>query len=192
MKAYYLFPVALLAIASCGSTKSLPALTPVQVETTQTVETKQLEAPPQKVDYSEYMVRMMEPRNVFVTTPLAADIKVLSTTRIKYTETAAFAEVDLKEDITKNIPSYKNIAYAKAAALYNADILISPSFVIETVDDHLQITVFGYPAVYSNFRKATKEDMEISEKSDTKVVEDFDPKDVAGEPKSVVIFDNDK
>lgn len=154
MKALYLFPLALLAAVSCGTSKNVPQQT----------------AAPSASGASDLVL------NSVITAPLAADITVADK-KIKYKETAAFVNVDISGDITGNLPAYKQIAYAKALASNDADILVAPSFIVETTSGRLEVTVYGYPARYTNFRRASSDDINMSKQTNASVATDFASKD---------------
>ena len=59
------------------------------------------------------------------------------------------------------MPELKKIALSKAAKIYDADLLVGTIIDVITNDAGLlEITVSGYPAKYTNFRNATKTDIE--------------------------------
>ena len=59
------------------------------------------------------------------------------------------------------MPELKKIALSKATKLYDADLLVGTIIDVITNDAGLlEITVSGYPAKYTNFRNATKTDIE--------------------------------
>ncbi len=111
------------------------------------------------VDYKESSARNLEPVHSVMTAPLMADLKV-SGGRISYTETEAFALYPVTQDIVKFIPDFKKVALSRAAKANNADAIIGATVdVITNASGHIEITITGYPAVYTNFRNATMEDI---------------------------------
>jgi hypothetical protein len=59
------------------------------------------------------------------------------------------------------MPEFKKIALSKAAKIHDADLLVGTIIDVITNDAGLlEITVSGYPAKYTNFRNATKTDIE--------------------------------
>lgn len=119
--------------------------------------------------YSEASARNLEPIVTAVAMPLVVDIKVVGS-RIEYTETEAFANITVTDAIkeygdkfaTEGIAAFKRIALAKAAKAHNVDVIVGATFeVTTTADNHFCIKVCGYPAVYSNFRNASKNDAEL-------------------------------
>lgn len=121
--------------------------------------------------YSEASSRNLEPVITAVAVPVIVDVKVTGK-RISYTETEAFKDITVTAAIqnygdqfaTEGIAAFKRIALAQAAAHYNVDIIFGATFnVVTTADNHFSITVAGYPAVYSNFRNATKADADLLE-----------------------------
>ena len=83
------------------------------------------------------------------------------------------ADLDVKETKvtgsavgrSKETEAVKNMALADAIKKANVDVLVEPSFVIENVGSKSTVTVTGFPATYSNFRKATPADSLMVEAS---------------------------
>jgi len=106
--------------------------------------------------------RNIEPEHLMFTMPFTADLNVIGE-RISHTE--IFRGVaSLNEQSLEN---YRIIALASASKAANADIIIGA--LLETnferrggqITNELQITVTGYPAVYTNFRNIQKDDVWI-------------------------------
>ena len=77
-------------------------------------------------------------------------------------EKEAFAAYTVTPDIVQFIPNFKKVALSCAARAYNADAIIGATVdVITNANGHLEITISGYPAKYTNFRNATSEDMNL-------------------------------
>lgn len=83
--------------------------------------------------------------------PVVADLNVKQE---KVSATLEFLGKEASEAI-------KNKVIGEALKKSNADILIEPSFDIETKGSNSKITVKGFPASYSNFRNATPGDVEL-------------------------------
>lgn len=127
----------------------------------------------QTTDYMESSARVLEPEQSMLLTPLIADLKV-SETKIYYTETEAFANLEVTPTLLKDITGLKKIALSRAARAYNADVLVGSTIDVVTKNQRLVITVSGYPAFYVNFRNAIVKDIEI-----LKSVSKLDTKDGA-------------
>ncbi len=140
MKKILLFAVAAVFIASCSSTEYV---------TTSTT-----------YDYRESSARLLEGSSNFIVTPTIADLEV-SSKKITHIEKDAFANFVVSRSVINNIAAYKRIALGKASKAYDADILLGAEIDVETIDQHLVITVTGYPAVYKKFRNATEKDVEL-------------------------------
>lgn len=127
--------------------------------------------------YNENTARYLQPSISGFVTPVTADLNV-SLTRISHTET--FDNELTKEDfntsakyssdngmsilVSNDSPSIqymKNYTIGQAVKKYGADIIVAPMFEVTTSADYLKITVTitGYPASYSNFRKITEADI---------------------------------
>lgn len=113
-----------------------------------------------EIDYMESSARYMEPFQTVAAMPVVADLKVTEG-RIAYTEKDLLKNYSVTEDLIKIIPGLKSVALCRAAKAHNADVILCPSVdVITTAEGKLEITITGYPAVYSNFRNATGNDIE--------------------------------
>ena len=114
-----------------------------------------------KIAYMESSTENLEPQNMIMTSPMIADLKVIGD-QITYTETEAFKDIEITSRVINAIPNFKRIALCKAARQYNADLIIGATLdVVTNKDGRLEITVIGYPAKYTKFRNATKEDVEL-------------------------------
>ena len=82
--------------------------------------------------------------------PVVADLDVK--------QTKVSATIDFQGKVTKSI---KDKVIGEALKKTNADILIEPSFDIETKGSSSKITVKGFPASYKNFRNASPADVEL-------------------------------
>ena len=117
-----------------------------------------------QVDYMESSARYLEPTQSIMTTPLIADLSVVGG-QISYTETEAFKNYEVTEDLIELVPSFKAIALCHAARAHKADMIIGAMVDVITNDKgRLEITITGYPAKYVNFRNATNNDMELVKK----------------------------
>lgn len=117
-----------------------------------------------RVVYQESSTRTLEPDHYMMTAPLIADV-VVSPDKITYTEKEAYKIFPVTagnaEQIKAMMPELKKIALSKAAKIYDADLLVGTIIDVITNDAGLlEITVSGYPAKYTNFRNATKTDIE--------------------------------
>ena len=140
MRKLLLFCVTIAIVTSCSTTEYV---------TTSTT-----------YDYRESSARLLEGNSNFIVTPTIADLEV-SDTKITHKEKEAFAHFVVTRSVINNIAAYKRIALGKASKAYNADILLGAEIDVETIDNHLVITVTGYPAVYKKFRNATEKDVEL-------------------------------
>ncbi|MBL7985507.1 MAG: hypothetical protein JNM91_10935 [Flavobacteriales bacterium] len=76
------------------------------------------------------------------------------------------ADLDVKEEkvtgtavgSSASLSTVKNLALVDAIKKANADVLVSPSFELETKGRSTTATVTGFPANYRNFRSATPAD----------------------------------
>lgn len=115
--------------------------------------------------YDESTARYLKPEMTGFVTPTAADLHVFET-RISHVEnfpnTLTFGDIQNVNN-SGTIEYFKNYTVAQAVKKHNADVIIAPVFDIKTSEDLLSImvTVYGYPANYVNFRKATTEDLNL-------------------------------
>lgn len=136
--------------------------------------------------YQESTARYVEPSRAGFITPVTADMEISEA----LVENAVEIEVVLKKrDImlirqaeiqgieSPMILSWKKYALAQTLKKYKADDMVSPTFEITPSPDKegvIIVTVIGHTAVYKNYRKATKEDVELiqpflEQKKDLKV-----------------------
>ena len=126
---------------------SIIVFTAVQVTYAQTLESK--------IDYKESSARTLEPNNYIFAAPLIADIQIVGE-RITHTEISAFSEYVVDENILTYISEFKKVALGRALQKYNADALVGTLFnVVTNESGHIEISVSGYPAKYTNFRNIT-------------------------------------
>ena len=122
------------------------------------------------VDYMESSARYLEPSQNIMTTPMIADLQVIGAS-ISYTETEAFKNYEVTEELIKLIPGFKSIALSRAARAHKADVIIGAMVdVITNEQGRLEITITGYPARYTNFRNATNDDIELVKFGQTVIV----------------------
>ncbi len=119
---------------------------------------------PHYVKYDESSAYYLELRGRGFVTPLISDITV-SEQRISFVQEFKnnLSEEDANATFTPAVVQYmKNYTLTQAAIANNADIIVSPLIDVKTSQDYTTITVTltGYPARYTNFRDATKEDFE--------------------------------
>ena len=125
----------------------------------------------ESVTYSESALRTME-----LKTPDAHVLPVVSELEIsqeRITVIVTFDEELSQIDISQGsnsirIKQLKAEALTKAAEQIKCDVLIAPSYQIETKgskDDIIEVTVTGFPAMYKGFRTANSNDMDLILKS---------------------------
>ncbi|MBR2025988.1 MAG: hypothetical protein IKB19_05150 [Rikenellaceae bacterium] len=118
----------------------------------------------QTTDYMESSARVLEPEQSMLLTPLIADLKV-SDEKVYYTETEAFANLEVSPALLQNITELKKIALSRAARAHKADVLVGSTIDVITKDKRLEITISGYPAYYVKFRNVTKSDVDLLQES---------------------------
>lgn len=129
-------------------------------------------SPQHYVKYDESSAYYLDVQGRGFVTPLISDISV-GEQRITFVQEFAnnLSEADANSLFTPAIVQYmKNYTLTQAAIANNADIIVSPLIDVKTSQDYTTITVTltGYPARYTNFRNATKDDFEtlrLSEKT---------------------------
>lgn len=114
-----------------------------------------------KVEYQESSARNLEPVQSVMILPMIADMEVISD-KIYYTETEAFQNYTVSPAIVSHIPEFKKVALSRAARAYKADAIVGATVdVITNAQGRLEITISGYPARYTNFRNATRDDVAL-------------------------------
>ncbi len=111
----------------------------------------------QTVAYSEYAT--VDPQASMYAVPLVADLEV-SDTRITYQETVYTDLSNLSQPAAQNLlNNLKNSVLLHAIKAHNADVLVLSQVEAENQGlTQVVVKVTGYPAVYKNFRNATKDD----------------------------------
>lgn len=113
------------------------------------------------IDYKESSARNLEPMHSVMVAPLIADLEITGG-QITYTEKDAFANYSVDVNVVKYIPDFKKVALSRAARAHKADAIIGATVdVITNAYGHLEITITGYPAKYTNFRNASSEDIKL-------------------------------
>ena len=135
----------------------------------------------QTTDYMESSARVLEPEQSMLLTPMIADLKV-SDSKVYYVETEAFANLEVTPDLLQNISELKKIALSRAARAHKADVLVGSTIDVVTKNQHLEITVAGYPAYYVKFRNATDKDIEMQKS--VRTLNTKDGADVVNAPSS--------
>lgn len=116
------------------------------------------------IDYKESSARNLEPMHSVMVAPLIADLNVVGD-QVTYTEKDAFANYTVDANVVKYIPDFKKVALSRAARAHKADAIIGATVdVVTNASGHLEITITGYPARYTNFRNATSEDIILVQK----------------------------
>ena len=124
-------------------------------------------------NYEERSSRNIEPEHRVVTVPIVADVELLSTNKIVYSEKFYNVELNKSRSIglfkkkrsnessnSELIETYKYTALAHAVKKYNADFLIGAIFDVDYSQQTniLEVTITGFPAKYKEIRKASEED----------------------------------
>ena len=122
-----------------------------------------------KYGYDEATASSISPVATAHTSPIVADLTV-SSTRITHKEVftnALTAEDLLNPDRSAEIKYLKSFTLTRAVKENKADILLVPVYEVSTSSDMKTITVevSGYPASYTNFRKASTADLELIKQS---------------------------
>ena len=122
----------------------------------------------QVVGYDEAITHSVDVVTSAHITPIVADLNVQQT-RITHKEVFAnnIRQIDVEHPRSEGseISYIKNYTLTRAAKKYNADVIVAPTFEVSTSEDNKTVTVevTGYPASYSNFRKATNADLDLIE-----------------------------
>ncbi len=123
--------------------------------------------------YQESTARYVEPLRAGFISPVVADMtvseqKIENTVEVyaelKKKQISDILSADLQGRESALVLGWKKYALAETLKKYNADDIVAPTFTItpsETKINVLLITVTGHTAVYNNFRKATKNDVEM-------------------------------
>lgn len=118
--------------------------------------------------YDEQSARYLSPSMSGFVTPVAVDLNVQST-QTSYTKTFEnnMKIVDVTSPKSSNVINYmKSITMVEAAKEKGADVIVLPTFTINTSKDFktVTVTVTGFAATYTNPRKATAQDVDLYQK----------------------------
>lgn len=119
--------------------------------------------------YDEATASSISPVATAHTSPIVADLTV-SPTRITHKETfpnALTANDLLNPERSAEIKYLKTYTLTRAVKENKADLLLVPVYEVKTSEDMRTITVevTGYPASYTNFRKASTADLDLIKQS---------------------------
>lgn len=95
-------------------------------------------------------VRVAEVQGAVLHQPVTANLDV-SSTRVSGTATVIRSQEALG----------RNQAMRNALSAARADVLVAPTYTIESSGNALKVTVTGYPATYKDFRNATQADLQL-------------------------------
>lgn len=125
------------------------------------------------VDYMESSAREMSFTHNIMTTPLVADLEVISG-KIEMTITEPFKDYIVSRELVQLVPTFKAIAITETVKLLktqkgiDADIILGALVDVRTIypdgkdkPGRLAITISGYPAKYVKFRNATGTDLDL-------------------------------
>ena len=123
--------------------------------------------------YQETTSRYVEPSRAGFITPVVADMevsadKIVNAVEIpvvlKKREVVAIMSAEDRGIESGIVMKWKKYALAETLKKYKADDIVAPTFTITpspSKQNVLVVTVTGHTAVYQNFRKATKADVEL-------------------------------
>ena len=113
---------------------------------------------PQRIIYRESSGRNIEPTQGAVFTPaLVADLNILTDKSVS--NVIVFKDVVVTTAILGEIENYKKMALFQTIQKYNADLMVASMINVDTTPQgHLECTVVGYPARYTNFRQINSAD----------------------------------
>ena len=83
--------------------------------------------------YQESSVRILEPEQSMLLSPVMADLEV-SKYKVTHTEREAFVNVSITPAVIENIAEFKKIALSRAAKAHNADVLVGTIIDVATVN----------------------------------------------------------
>lgn len=113
-----------------------------------------------KADYRQSQARLIEPKmNVYVK-PLIVDLKVLEGQKRIEAGPFLFPDKDVTVMNLQELEETKKNALYLAAKKYDADIIVAATFDVRSAEKGkgIEITVFGFPAIYSSWRTIEEKD----------------------------------
>lgn len=109
-----------------------------------------------KGEYRQSQSRLLEPTQQVFVRPLVVDLQVTTDERQK--AVWPFPDVDIFKMTTVDVDNLKINALYLTAQKFDADVIVAPTFDIRTVKKGIEITVIGFPAKYTNWKVATREE----------------------------------
>lgn len=110
----------------------------------------------QKGEYRQSQSRMIEPQQEVFVRPLVVDLHVITESRQKASWN--FPDADITRMTVLDMSNLKANALYLTAQKFDADVIVAASFDIRSVKKGLEITVIGFPAKYTNWKVASKEE----------------------------------
>lgn len=114
------------------------------------------------VDFRQSQARIIEPLQDVYVRPLVVDLEIIKEDIQAYGPFTEYGETDVTALTYQLLEEAKKNAAYRAAITDNADVIVGATFDIRTPagGKGIEVTVRGYPAKYTNWRKIEPSDYE--------------------------------
>lgn len=111
----------------------------------------------QQVKFQQSQTRIIEPLQDVYVRPLVVDLEIIKTDRQVYGPFTEYIDKDVTQISFAELEDAKKNAVYNAAIIDDADVIVAATFDVRTPEKGkgILITVRGYPAKYTNWRKVS-------------------------------------
>ncbi len=111
----------------------------------------------QQVKFQQSQTRIIEPLQDVYVRPLVVDLEIIKTDRQVYGPFTEYMDKDVTQISLAELDDAKKNAAYNAAIIDDADVIVAATFDVRTPEKGkgILITVRGYPAKYTNWRKVS-------------------------------------
>lgn len=109
------------------------------------------------VRFQQSQTRIIEPLQDVYVRPLVVDLEIIKSERQVYGPFAEYLDKDVSQISMAELDNAKKNAVYNAAIIDDADVIVAATFDVRTPEKGkgILITVRGYPAKYTNWRKVS-------------------------------------
>lgn len=109
------------------------------------------------VRFQQSQTRIIEPLQDVYVRPLVVDLEIIKSDRQVYGPFAEYLDKDVTQISMAELDNAKKNAVYNAAIIDDADVIVAATFDVRTPEKGkgILITVRGYPAKYTNWRKVS-------------------------------------
>lgn len=107
----------------------------------------------------ETQARILEPQSTAYVVPLTVELQVNPE---RQTDVWHLSKREAEVDLSGKLANIRSWALYQSTQKHNVDVIVAATFNVKTNDaaDGYDVTVVGFPAVYTNWKSATPDDYE--------------------------------